>query len=139
MLFRSAALTARMTRRVITYGTAAQADVTATDIELGPMSVRATVHRRVVRDEDASESRETLGRLELRVPGHHNLLNALAAIAAGLELGVPFDRLVPGLQEFHGAERRFDVRGDINGVLVVDDYGHHPTEIAAVPIGRAHG
>ena len=66
------------------------------------------------------------------MPGRHNLLNALAAVAVGLELGVPFERSPPGLREFQGAERRFEVRGESHGVLVVDDYGHHPTEIAAV-------
>jgi UDP-N-acetylmuramate--alanine ligase len=66
------------------------------------------------------------------VPGRHNLLNALAAVAVGLELGLSFDRVAAGLKEFRGVERRFDVRGEPNGILVVDDYGHHPTEIAAV-------
>jgi UDP-N-acetylmuramate--alanine ligase len=66
------------------------------------------------------------------VPGRHNLLNALAAVAVGMELGLSFDRIASGLKEFRGAERRFDVRGEPNGILVVDDYGHHPTEIAAV-------
>jgi UDP-N-acetylmuramate--alanine ligase len=58
--------------------------------------------------------------------------NALAAVAVGLELGQPFDRLAVGLAAFRGAERRFDLKGEVNGVRVVDDYGHHPTEIAAV-------
>jgi len=66
------------------------------------------------------------------VPGRHNLQNALAAVAVGLELGLAFDRIAAGLAEFRGAERRFEVRGEPNGVLVVDDYGHHPAEIAAV-------
>ena len=66
------------------------------------------------------------------MPGRHNLQNALAAVAVGLELGLPFERIAAGLQEFRGAERRFEVRGEPNGILVVDDYGHHPTEIAAV-------
>src|SRR6202022_2954840 len=73
-----------------------------------------------------------LGRLKLRVPGRHNLQNALAAVAVGMELGLPFDRIAADLGEFRGAERRFEVRGEPGGVLVVDDYGHHPTEIAAV-------
>jgi UDP-N-acetylmuramate--alanine ligase len=59
-------------------------------------------------------------------------LNALAAVAVGMELGLSFDRVAAGLKAFRGAERRFDVRGEPNGILVVDDYGHHPTEIAAV-------
>jgi UDP-N-acetylmuramate--alanine ligase len=62
----------------------------------------------------------------------HNLQNALAAVAVGLELGVPFDRIAAALSEFRGAERRYQVRGTAKGVTVVDDYGHHPTEIAAV-------
>ncbi len=60
------------------------------------------------------------------------MLNALAAVAVGLELGVPFDVIASALEEFTGAERRFEVRGVVNGITVVDDYGHHPTEIAAV-------
>jgi UDP-N-acetylmuramate--alanine ligase len=73
-----------------------------------------------------------LGRIELSVPGLHNLQNALATVAVGLELDLPFERIAPGLAEFRGAERRFEIRGEPNGILVVDDYGHHPTEIAAV-------
>ena len=73
-----------------------------------------------------------LGTLTLAVPGRHNLLNAMAAVAVGLELGLPFERIAAGLAEFRGAERRFEIRGEPNGILVVDDYGHHPTEIAAV-------
>jgi UDP-N-acetylmuramate--alanine ligase len=73
-----------------------------------------------------------LGELRLAVPGRHNLLNALGAAAVGLELEVPFARIAGALAEFAGAERRFQVRGEARGVMVVDDYGHHPTEIRAV-------
>ena len=121
----------QMTRRVTTYGMSESADITARDVTLGPMSVTATVMQRQHRP-DAVPTMTTLGRLELQVPGHHNLLNALAAVAVGVEIGVPFERLAPGLHEFKGAERRFEIRGESHGVLVVDDYGHHPTEIAAV-------
>src|SRR5262249_22309252 len=62
----------------------------------------------------------------------HNLSNALACAAVGLELGLPFEQISAGLADFRGAERRFEVRGEPHGVLVIDDYGHHPTEIAAV-------
>ena len=127
----SAAL-GRMTRRVTTYGLSAHADITATDVEVGPMSVRAVVHRRTRQVDDPAETLTPLGTLELHVPGRHNLLNALAAVAVGVELDVPFERMAAGLREFRGAERRFDVRGEPRGILVVDDYGHHPTEIAAV-------
>ena len=124
-----AAVLPRMRRRVVTYGLdSADADVTADDVVLGPLSVRATVKLR----SRGSTPGAALGAIGLSVPGRHNLLNALATIAVGLELGLSFDRIAAGLREFHGAERRFDVRGEPNGILVVDDYGHHPTEIAAV-------
>jgi UDP-N-acetylmuramate--alanine ligase len=151
----------RMTRRVTTYGLdSADADVIATDVVMGPMSVTATVKRRErhargsthstgsgqARSPRATPARPArvegramaeqplvpLGTLTLAVPGRHNLLNALAAVAVGMELGLSFDRVASGLKEFRGAERRFDVRGEPDGILVVDDYGHHPTEIAAV-------
>jgi UDP-N-acetylmuramate--alanine ligase len=76
--------------------------------------------------------RVELGALRLNVPGRHNLLNALGAVAVGIETGVPFERMAAALEEFRGAERRFERRGEAAGVMVVDDYGHHPTEIAAV-------
>jgi UDP-N-acetylmuramate--alanine ligase len=123
----------KLERRVVTYGLdAADADVTATDIHLAPLSVTATVKRRARRADDASKTLATLGDLTLNVPGRHNLQNALAAIAVGTELGLSFDRVAAGLRDFHGAERRFEVRGEPKGILIVDDYGHHPTEIAAV-------
>ena len=141
-----APLLPQMTRRVTTYGLdSAAADVIATDVTLAPMSVTATVKRRdrraVARDGRAlphavdgvePQGVVTLGTLILAVPGRHNLLNALAAVAVGMELGLSFDRVAAGLKDFRGAERRFDVRGEPDGILVVDDYGHHPTEIAAV-------
>ncbi len=74
----------------------------------------------------------TLGELHLSVPGRHSVQNALAAVAVGLELDVPFGTIASALSEFRGAERRFEHRGVVNGITVIDDYGHHPTEIAAV-------
>jgi UDP-N-acetylmuramate--alanine ligase len=134
-----AAALPRMTRRTITYGlNAPGADLTATEVQLGPLSVRATVKQRARRADDPAQTVVTLGPLTLNVPGRHNLLNALAALAVGLEVGLPFDRITPGLEEFRGAERRFDVRGEPNGIMVVDDYGHHPTEIAAVIEAARH-
>ena len=75
---------------------------------------------------------EGSGRLALSVPGRHNLQNALAAVAVAGRLGIEFERVAAALQEFSGAERRFQRYDEVNGVLVIDDYGHHPTEIAAV-------
>ncbi|HEY6214290.1 MAG TPA: UDP-N-acetylmuramate--L-alanine ligase [Vicinamibacterales bacterium] len=119
-----AAALPRMTRRVTTYGLAASdAMLTAGDIELRPFGSSGEVRHK---------AHGALGTLTLSVPGRHNLQNALAAVAVGLELGLPFARIAAGLSEFRGAERRFEVRGEPRGILVVDDYGHHPTEIAAV-------
>jgi UDP-N-acetylmuramate--alanine ligase len=121
-----AALLPRLTRRVITYGLDAPADITGHGMQLEAFG--STLGVRQTRADGASE----LGRLRLRVPGRHNVLNALAATAVGVEVGIPFERIAAALEEFRGAERRFQIRGEANGVLVVDDYGHHPTEIAAV-------
>jgi UDP-N-acetylmuramate--alanine ligase len=119
----------RLTRRVITYGVSdPSADLTAADIQLDARGVTATISRR----RHAAPTAPPLGTLKLVVPGRHNLQNALAAVAVGLELGLPFERVAAGLAEFRGAERRFEIRGERRGILVVDDYGHHPTEIAAV-------
>jgi UDP-N-acetylmuramate--alanine ligase len=74
---------------------------------------------------------DALGSVSLRIGGAHNVLNALAAIAAGLALGAPFDGLTHGLGEFSGAQRRFERVGDAGGVTIIDDYAHHPTEILA--------
>jgi UDP-N-acetylmuramate--alanine ligase len=122
----------RVTRRLVTYGLDDQrADVTGTNVALGPFTASADVHR-ASRRSDGATARKQLGSLTLNVPGRHNLQNALAAVAVGLELGLTFDRIADGLRDFRGAERRFEVRGEPRGILVVDDYGHHPTEIAAV-------
>src|SRR5947207_6359060 len=121
-----------MTRRVTTYGLDADADITAIDIALEPFAVRAVVERRSVRTADGGSARTILGPLTLHVSGRHNLQNALAAVAVGLELDLPFERIAAGLADFRGVERRFEVRGEPHGILVIDDYGHHPTEIAAV-------
>jgi UDP-N-acetylmuramate--alanine ligase len=117
----------RISRRVLTYGfDAAHAHVIGSNVQLGAFGGRCEVSRR------GHEGTTALGTLELRVPGRHNLENALAAVAVGERIGLDFDRVAGALREFHGAERRFERHGEHRGVLVVDDYGHHPTEIAAV-------
>ncbi len=119
----------RVARRVITYGFADSdagiADVVGHGMSLEAFGSRCRISRR-------SDGDRVVGELRLRVPGRHNLLNGLGATTVGLELGVPFDRIAAALAEFRGAERRFQLRGEEKGVMVVDDYGHHPTEIAAV-------
>ena len=117
----------RFTRRVITYALDADAHIAAHDMQLEAFGSTCTVTHH-----PGGGPAGPLGPLRLRVPGRHNVLNALAAVAVGLEVGIPFPRIAAGLEEFQGAERRFQTRGEAHGVLVVDDYGHHPTEIAAV-------
>jgi UDP-N-acetylmuramate--alanine ligase len=107
-----------ITKRVVTYGVNPGADIAAGDIQHSGFGSACTV--------------KGFGRLELSVPGHHNVLNALAAVAVGRELGLDWNEIANGLRTFQGAERRFQRRGEANGVSVVEDYGHHPTEIAAV-------
>ena len=118
-------LITRLGRRVITYGLD-DGDVAGIDMRLQAFGSTCTVVHRT------ENGRATLGELHLTVPGRHNVLNALGATAVGLEVGVPFPTIVAALGEFRGAERRFQTLGEVDGVLVVDDYGHHPTEIAAV-------
>jgi UDP-N-acetylmuramate--alanine ligase len=122
-----AAIFPGITRRLVTYGLDnAGAHVRATAVEVGSFGGRCVVHRR------RGEATERLGVLELSVPGRHNLQNALAAATVAGELGMGFDETADALRAFEGAERRFERHGEADGVLVVDDYGHHPTEIAAV-------
>ena len=122
-------LRARFTRRVVSYGlTRADVDVAAVDVKLDGFGSTCTV---ISRDAQRGRS-DTLGELRLQVPGRHSVQNALAAVAVGLELDVPFARIAAALSEFQGAERRFEHLGEVNGISVIDDYGHHPTEIAAV-------
>ena len=122
-----AAVFPRITRRLVTYGLDNPgAHVRATAVELGSFGGRCVVHRR------RGEATERLGLLELLIPGRHNLQNALAAATVAGELGLGFDEIADALRAFEGAERRFERHGEADGVLIVDDYAHHPTEIAAV-------
>ena len=111
----------RIERRVITYGQSPQAQLQARDVRLLPEGSSYQVVR----------GGEALGSIELRVPGLHNVLNSLAAVAVGLDIEVPFETVREALLQFTGVDRRFQVRGEQGGVLVIDDYGHHPSEIRA--------
>jgi len=108
-------------RRTITYGTTAQADLEASEIACGPFASDFSLHHHGV----------DLGRFHLRIPGRHNVLNATAAVAVALELEVKPDVIREALATFIGVDRRFQLKGKERGVTVVDDYGHHPTEIRA--------
>ena len=108
-------------RRTITYGRNTQADFRITDIECGDFSTQFTLHQRGV----------SLGQFHLNIPGEHNVMNATAAVAVAMELGVTPEVAREGLELFAGVDRRFQVKGQERGVTVIDDYGHHPTEIRA--------
>ncbi|MGB7202882.1 MAG: UDP-N-acetylmuramate--L-alanine ligase [Pyrinomonadaceae bacterium] len=109
-------------RRRITYGLTAQADVSAHDISYNDMfGCKFSVSKRGTE----------LGEIELPVPGKHNVYNALAATTVALELDIPFEKIAGAFKIFKNANRRFQLKGEANGITVVDDYGHHPTEILA--------
>jgi len=114
-------------RRVVTYGTRRGSDflIKPGKIEQQPGQHRPLSHFRVVFEE------KDLGDFKLRVPGVHNILNATAAIAVGIGLDLQLENIREALENFHGVDRRFQLRGKVAGVSVIDDYGHHPTEIKA--------
>ena len=111
----------RIRRRKVTYSLGGRADLQGRIVERGAGWTRFAV----------SDARGALGEATIHIPGDHYARNALAAVAAGLWLEVPFDQIRTGLEGWQGVGRRFEVKGEAGGVLVVDDYGHHPTEVAA--------
>jgi len=117
-----AAILPRAHRRVFTYGTAREADY-----RLAPLAGDAVCNSRF----QVVTATGTLGPFELHVPGRHNVLNATAAVAIAHQLEVPTGEIAEGIRNFRGVDRRFQLRGQARGVSVVDDYGHHPTEIKA--------
>ncbi len=116
------ALAGAVQRPVLSYGFSEEADLRAIDVRTEPGRSRFTVVQRG----------ETLGEAAIPIPGRFNILNALAALAVGLELDISFTALAVGCASFTGVVRRFDVLGSRNEITVVDDYAHHPTEIEAV-------
>src|SRR5438067_8113984 len=111
----------RLGKRHTTYGISPQADWRADDVRLAPFQAKFSVSHRGQRQ----------GEVTLNMVGAHNVLNALACCAVAHELGIPFATTAEALGSFQGVQRRFTVRGEVNGVTVVDDYGHHPAEIRA--------
>jgi len=106
----------------VTYGLEPGADCLASAIELGAQGSSF----------DVAFKGKSLGRFKLSVTGRHNVQNALAAVAVGLELELSADKIRDGLERFRGVDRRFQVKAERNGITVLDDYGHHPAEIRAV-------
>ena len=115
------AMLPRVEKRYVTYGLRSQADFLARDISFAGMTSECSV----------AWKGQPLGRLRLRIPGLHNVYNALAAVAVGMDLDIAFETIRDALGEFTGVDRRFQIRGDAGGVTVVDDYAHHPAEIQA--------
>lgn len=116
-------------KKIVTYGLNPQADIQAVDIEF---------------EKDRSEftllkDRTELGRVTLKSPGVHNVQNALAAISVGIELGISFEKIKTGIEKFTGVYRRWEKKGEINGISVYDDYAHHPTECKATLAGAKQG
>jgi UDP-N-acetylmuramate--alanine ligase len=123
------AIVPQISRRYVTYGVARQADYRAKNIQFSGLSTHFEVYRRG----------ESLGAFTVRMPGHHNVLNALSVVAVADELEVPFDVVREAIKSFHGVQRRFTVVGQPaitrdgkqGDVMIVDDYGHHPAEVEA--------
>lgn len=111
----------KLQKRIITYGLTPQAQIRAVDIRLNQFTSTFTV----VNDG------EKLGVITLTTPGEHNIKNALAAIATGIELNIDFKLIKKGLERYSGVFRRFQLKAESQGVMVIDDYAHHPTEVQA--------
>jgi UDP-N-acetylmuramate--alanine ligase len=116
-------------KKIITYGLNPQADVQAVDIRHKDNTTTFTLIC----------SNKELGMITLQVPGKHNVQNSLGAIAVGLELGVPFEKIKSGIEKFTGVYRRWEKKGELNGIAVYDDYAHHPTECRATLSGVKAG
>jgi UDP-N-acetylmuramate--alanine ligase len=108
-------------KKVVTYGTSRQADIQAINIRMEGFKA----------EYDAQYKGYCLGRIKMKVTGKHNVLNSLMAVAIGLELDIPFKEIQKGLSEYKGVYRRFELKAEIGGIAVFDDYAHHPTEIIA--------
>jgi len=119
----------KIKKKIVTYGLNGQADLQAVDI----------VHRQNISKFTVVSDGKDLGEIELQIPGVHNVQNALAAAAVGLELNVPFAKVKAGIEKFTGVFRRWEVKAELNGITVIDDYAHHPTEIKATLAGAKTG
>jgi UDP-N-acetylmuramate--alanine ligase len=123
------AILPRIDRKVVTYGLSSDADLLATDVVFDGFGSSFVARWRG----------QKLGSVRLQVPGRHSVYNALAAIATGLELDVAFSKIAKALARFEGVDRRFQRKGEAFGATVIDDYGHHPTEIQATLAAAREG
>ena len=108
-------------KRYTTYGMSAQADIQAKNVQFEGLNSRFSLYRQG----------DHLGDIRLNLPGIHNVYNSMASVAVGLELSIPFEIIKKALETVEGVQRRLEIKGQINGITIVDDYGHHPTEIKA--------
>lgn len=116
--------------QIVTYGIDTSCDYMADHIQLGDRKVMFTM----------KQGGHPLGQIKLSVPGKHNVYNAMATVIVCLEAGIPFADIAEAIQHFHGAKRRFQVLGEEQGILIIDDYAHHPTEIeATITAAKATG
>jgi UDP-N-acetylmuramate--alanine ligase len=109
----------QLKKRYTTYGMSSQADFHIRDVAFGNQKSAFNIYHRG----------EKLGHINLNLPGLHNVYNATASIAVGVELNIAFDQIKNALETVEGVQRRLEIKGETNGVIVIDDYGHHPTEI----------
>jgi UDP-N-acetylmuramate--alanine ligase len=109
----------RIKKRYTTYGMTSQADFQIRDVEFGRQQSRFDIYHHG----------NKLGMINLNLPGIHNVYNATASIAVGVELNIAFDQIKKALESVEGVQRRLEIKGESNGITVIDDYGHHPTEI----------
>jgi UDP-N-acetylmuramate--alanine ligase len=116
-------------KKILTYGLNPQADIQAVDIH----------HKNNTSTFTVVKNNAELGSVTLQVPGKHNVQNSLAAISVGLELGIPFAKIQSGIEKFGGVFRRWELKGEVDGISVYDDYAHHPTECRATLSGAKAG
>ena len=123
------AILKRINKQIVTFGMSRNCDYRADNIEMSTHSIKCNVY----------EFNNLLGELTIHVPGIHNLKNALASIAVARKMDIPYEIIASALNEFKGVYRRFDIHGEFGGVLVVDDYAHHPTEVKATLTAARNG
>jgi UDP-N-acetylmuramate--alanine ligase len=111
----------KITRKYITYGFVGKPDIRASNVKV----------QKGCTSFDVIYKNKKLGNVCIKIPGRHNILNSLAAIGVGLRLDIPFSLIVKAINKFNGVGRRLELKGEKNGIMVIDDYGHHPTEVAA--------
>ncbi|MBU2443982.1 MAG: UDP-N-acetylmuramate--L-alanine ligase [Bacteroidetes bacterium] len=116
-------------KKIVTYGLTSQADVRATDIEHFENTSKFKVKYK----------NKELGNIKLNIPGTHNVQNSLAAVAIAIELGIDFIQIKNALEKFTGVYRRFELKAEVNNIMIIDDYAHHPTEVAATLSGIRAG